>query len=169
MPSSSADDGEFSETSASEDENQFSVLSDNNTGPSISPKRIFELGEDAIRLELSENQSIAILGICTIWVKTGEITILGARLQASPKLYKIYAPATLALPQITAWSQIAEFILTSISDDLQHIQFDTKMTIWDVPGHKSPSKRSFHIVNFPFLTTTCIDLTYDLGGLFLSI
>jgi hypothetical protein len=169
VPSSSVEDNESSELSASEDENQFSVLSDNNTWPSLSSKRIFELGEDAIRLELSENQSIAILGICNIWVKTGEITILGARLQASPTLHKIYAPATLALPQITAWSQKAEFILTSSGDDLRDIQSDAKRTIWDLPSHKSSSERSFHIVNFPSLLTTPIDLTDGLGRLFLSI
>jgi hypothetical protein len=159
----------LSESSVSEDENQFSILNGNNTGPSISPKRIFELGEDAVRVELSEDQSIAILGICTIWVQTGEITVLGARLQASPTLHRIYAPATLALPQITASSQKTDFILTSTGDGLRDLQSDTKWSIWDVPSQKNSSERTFHIVSFPSSITCSINLTDGLVGLFLSI
>jgi hypothetical protein len=146
-PSSSAEDDEFSESSASVDGNQFSVLSANNTGVSTSPKQIFELGEDAVRVELSENQSIAVLGAYAIWVKCGEVTILGARLQASPLLHKIFAPATLALPQITARSQRADVVLTSTYDGLRDIPLDPKRTIWDVPGQSSSSARSFQIVS----------------------
>ena len=142
-PPSSTEDEELSE-----DENQISARNGSNTGPSLAHKRIFELGGDAIRAELSEDQSIAILGICTIWVKTGEITVLGARLQASPTLHRIYAPATLALPQITARSEKADFVLASTGDDIRDLHADARWSIWDVPGQKRPVKRSFYIVSF---------------------
>jgi hypothetical protein len=148
-PSPSVEDDDLSESSASEDENQISVLNSKNNGPSTSAKRIFELGAGAIRVELSESQSIAVLGIYTIWVKSGEVTILGARLEASPTLHKIFAPATLALPQITAWSQKADLVLTSTDHDLRDIQVDTKSIIWDVTGQRSLSRCSLHIVRFP--------------------
>ena len=137
---SSIEDDELSSSAASEDENQIPARNGS--------KRIFELGGDAIRVELSEDQSIAILGICTIWVKTGEITVLGARLQASPTLHRIYAPATLALPQITARSEKADFVLASTGDDIRDLHADARWSIWDVPGQKSSVKRSFYIVSF---------------------
>jgi hypothetical protein len=146
-PPSSIEDDELSSPAASEDENQISARNGSNTGPSLAHKRTFELG-DAIRVELSEDQSIAILGICTIWVKTGEITVLGARLQASPTLHRIYAPATLALPQITARSEKADFVLTSTGDDIRDLHADARWPIWDVPGQKSSVERSFYIVSF---------------------
>ena len=146
-PPSSVEDDELPSSAASEDENQISARNGSNTGPSLAHKRTFELG-DAIRVELSEDQSIAILGICTIWVKTGEITVLGARLQASPTLHRIYAPATLALPQITARSEKADFVLTSTGDDIRDLHADARWPIWDVPGQKSSVERSFYIVSF---------------------
>lgn len=148
----------MSESSASEDHNQFSALNTDNTGSSITPKCIFEIGEDAVRVELSEDQSIAILGICNIWVKIGEIAILGARLQASPTLRRVYAPATSALPQITAQSQNAQFILSSTGRDLRDIQSDTKWSIWDVPGQRDWAERSFHIVSSSCPIIHSIDL-----------
>ena len=146
-PSSIEDDG-LSSSTASEDENQISARNGTNTASSLGHKRIFELGGDAIRVELSEDQSIAILGICTIWVKTGEITVLGARLQASPTLHRIYAPTTLALPQITARSEKADFVLASTGDDMRDLHADARWSIWDVPGQKSSAERSFYIVSF---------------------
>ena len=146
-PSSIEDDG-LSSSAASEDENQISARNGTNTASSSAHKRIFELGGNAIRVELAEDQSIAILGICTIWVKTGEITVLGARLQASPTLHRIYAPATLALPQITARSEKADFVLTSTGDDIRDLHVDARWSIWDVPGQKRPVERSFYIVSF---------------------
>jgi hypothetical protein len=147
-PSSSNEDEELSSSAASEDENQISGRNGANTASSLARKRIFELGGNAIRVELTEDQSIAILGICTIWVKTGEITVLGARLQASPTLHRIYAPATLALPQITARSEKADFVLTPTGDDIRDLHVDARWSIWDVPGQKSPVERSFCIVSF---------------------
>lgn len=168
-PSSSVEDDDFSDSSASVDENQFSVLRDNNTGFSTRPKRIFELGEDAIRVELAESQSIAVLGVYAIWVKCGEISILGARLQASPILHKIFAPATLALPQITARSQKADIVLTSTYDGLRDLQVVPRRMIWDIPGQTSSSQRTFQIVCLPVHTVRYIHLIDHLGGVFLSI
>ena len=147
-PLSSIEDDGLSSSATSEHENQISAHNGTNTGLSLPHKRIFELGGDVIRVELSEDQSIAILGICTIWVKTGEITVLGARLQASPTLHRIYAPATLALPQITARSEKADFVLASTGDDIRDLYTDARWSIWDVPGQKSIAERSFYIVSF---------------------
>ena len=147
-PSSSIEDDGLSSSAASEDDNQISARNGSNTGLPLAPKRIFELDGGAIRVELSEDQSIAILGICTIWIKTGEITVLGARLQASPTLHRIYAPATLALPQITARSEKADFVLASTGEDICDLYADARWSIWDVPGQKSSVERSFYIVSF---------------------
>jgi hypothetical protein len=146
-PSSVEDDG-LSSSAASEDENQTSARNGTNTGPPLANKRIFELGRDAIRVELSEDQSIAILGICTVWVRTGEIAVLGARLQASPTLHRIYGPGTLALPQITARSERADFVLASTGDDIRDLHADARWPIWDVPGQPRSAERSFYIVSF---------------------
>jgi len=165
----SAEDGDFSESSASVDGNQFSILNDNNTGTFTNSKRIFELGEDAVRVELAESQSIAVLGVYAIWVKYGEITILGARLEASTTLHKICAPATLALPQITARSQKADIVLTSTYDGLRDIQTDAKRTIWDIPGQTGSSRRSFQIAGPPAPSIRVVHLTDHLGGVFFSV
>ena len=99
-----------------------------------------------MRVELSENQSIAILGVFNVWVKNGEIAVLGARLPALPTLQRIYSPATLAIPQITACSENASFVLTSADDDLLDLYTGTQRSIWEVPGRKTLTERSFHIV-----------------------
>ena len=120
-------------------------------------------------MELSEDQSVAILGVYNIWVKNGEITVLGARLPASPTLQRIYAPATLAIPQITACSENASFVLTSAGDDLLDLFTGTQRSIWDVPGRKTLSERSFHIVRFPDPWLPELELTNCIAGLFLCL
>ena len=153
----------------SEDENQFSVLNSSGKGPYSALKRIVELGENAVRVELSEGQSIAILGICTVWVRIGEITVLGARLQASPRVHRLYAPATLALPQIAAWSEKVELVLGSTGGDLLDLHDSPESSIWDVPGQQSSAERSFHIVSVANRQLLAINLIDGTVGLLLAI
>ena len=45
-----------------------------------------------------QNQSLTLIGQYDIWVRKGVISLFGAVLPASSKLYRVYAPATHALP-----------------------------------------------------------------------
>lgn len=167
--SSSVEDDE-SESEALEDQNSFSVLNSNQIGPSLAAKRVFELSNDAVRIELLKDQSIVILGLCTVWIKSGEISVYGAYLRASSELYRICAPSTHALPQIVALSN-ADFVLASTGNDLRDLQLQGghSRLIWEIPGQAILTQRSYHIVSS---SNNCLSLRvfiYILAWLFFPI
>ncbi len=57
--------------------------------------------DDLVRLFATAEpgkQSITLIGQYDLWVRKGVISLYGAILTASPKLHRVYAPATHALP-----------------------------------------------------------------------
>jgi polynucleotide 5'-hydroxyl-kinase GRC3/NOL9 len=50
--------------------------------------------------------SLALLGHYDLWVKRGVVSVMGAKLHPSPRLYRIYAPATHSLPVIKCVSGV---------------------------------------------------------------
>lgn len=74
-----------------------------------------------LRVELAEGTGCVILGRCTIWVKHGTVSVLGATLEPGPELHRLSAPICNALPTIEAKDRAAEIELgTGLKSD--HIQ-----------------------------------------------
>jgi hypothetical protein len=45
-------------------------------------------------------QSIVLIGQYDLWVKRGVVSVMGAKLHPSPRVYRVYAPSTHSLPVI---------------------------------------------------------------------
>lgn len=45
-------------------------------------------------------KNLALLGRYDLWVKRGVVSLMGAKLHPSPRVYRIYAPSTHSLPVI---------------------------------------------------------------------
>ena len=130
------------------DGNFFAALNHPGDSDSGELKRVFELSPSSLRIELSKGQSIVLLGLCGIWVRSGEIDAYGAILRAGPTLHRIYAPTTHALPQVVALSSSADFVLESVDDGLRDLQKGHIWSIWDAPGIDTDVYRSFHVVSW---------------------
>lgn len=49
---------------------------------------------------LTVSQNLALVGQYDLWVKRGVVSLMGAKLHPSPKIYRVYAPSTHSLPVI---------------------------------------------------------------------
>jgi len=56
--------------------------------------------EDSMNIELQPGENLAIIGLYDILVKFGAVSIYGATLRASTRMYRVYAPASHALPVV---------------------------------------------------------------------
>ncbi|KAL3426282.1 hypothetical protein PVAG01_03073 [Phlyctema vagabunda] len=59
-----------------------------------------KLSNGKILIKLAPGERMVILGRCELCVSEGQITILGATLQKSPKVYRVYSPSSHSLPVI---------------------------------------------------------------------
>lgn len=57
----------------------------------------------AVVIHLEPNDSITLLGHFELWVKSGCVSLYGAKLPPGRARYTVYAPATHSLPCITCW------------------------------------------------------------------
>ncbi|KAL3436527.1 polynucleotide 5'-hydroxyl-kinase grc3 [Aspergillus tetrazonus] len=56
--------------------------------------------EDALCVRIQEKLSIVLIGQYDMWVKRGVVSLMGAKLHPSPRVYRVYAPSTHSLPVI---------------------------------------------------------------------
>lgn len=56
--------------------------------------------------KLTHFQNLALLGHYDLWVKRGVVSLMGAKLHPSPRLYRVYAPSTHSLPVIKCVSGV---------------------------------------------------------------
>ncbi|KAJ6166489.1 hypothetical protein N7470_001936 [Penicillium chermesinum] len=56
--------------------------------------------ETTLCIRIAEKMNLALIGQYDLWVKRGVVSLMGAKLHPSPKLYRVYAPATHSLPVI---------------------------------------------------------------------
>lgn len=52
------------------------------------------------RQQANSPQSLVVLGHYDLWVKRGLVSVMGAKLHPSPRVYRVYAPSTHSLPVI---------------------------------------------------------------------
>ncbi|KAL4763871.1 putative RNA processing protein Grc3 [Aspergillus foveolatus] len=56
--------------------------------------------EDTLCVRIQEKLSIVLIGQYDLWVKRGVVSLMGAKLHPSPRVYRVYAPSTHSLPVI---------------------------------------------------------------------
>ncbi|KAL4895556.1 polynucleotide 5'-hydroxyl-kinase grc3 [Aspergillus ambiguus] len=56
--------------------------------------------EHTLCVRIKEKMSLVLIGHYDLWVKRGVVSLMGAKLHPSPRLYRVYAPSTHSLPVI---------------------------------------------------------------------
>ncbi|KAL4799777.1 hypothetical protein BDV19DRAFT_354764 [Aspergillus venezuelensis] len=56
--------------------------------------------EKTLCVRIKEKMSIVLIGHYDLWVKRGVVSLMGAKLHPSPRVYRVYAPSTHSLPVI---------------------------------------------------------------------
>ncbi|GAB1215075.1 Polynucleotide 5'-hydroxyl-kinase grc3 [Aspergillus terreus] len=62
--------------------------------------------EHTLCVRIKEKLSLVVIGHYDVWVKRGVISLMGAKLHPSPRLYRVYAPSTHSLPVIKCVSGV---------------------------------------------------------------
>ncbi|OJD16682.1 hypothetical protein AJ78_03192 [Emergomyces pasteurianus Ep9510] len=75
----------------------------------IGNKNVVYRTDNAICIRLKLKMHLALIGQYDLWVKRGVVSIMGAKLQPSPHLYRVYAPSTHSLPVIKCVSGIDDY------------------------------------------------------------
>jgi polynucleotide 5'-hydroxyl-kinase GRC3/NOL9 len=109
-----------------------------------------------------------LIGQYDLWVKRGVVSIMGAKLHASPASYRVYAPSTHSLPVIKSVAGIddyAELELRSCSNDLYRLKnlsslyhriWNSKHTVVDKNPLEGRGRRSFSVVRSLLLRTNLV-------------
>ncbi|KAF9891737.1 Polynucleotide 5'-hydroxyl-kinase grc3 [Aspergillus nanangensis] len=115
--------------------------------------------EETLCVRIKEKTGLVLVGHYDLWVKRGVISLMGAKLHPSPKLYRVYAPSTHSLPVIKCVSGVdgsAEIEIKSCHSGiyrlndlspLYHRIWNGKKTKADEVGLKSAqSRRTFSVL-----------------------
>ena len=88
------------------------------------------------------------VGLYSLWVKRGEVSLLGASLPASSTLHDVFVPVMHAIPSITAISAWTELEISTNDSGLRYMGDISRhfAGIWD-PTFIGTTL-SFHIVSF---------------------
>jgi len=129
--------------------NQFSTLVEASAVDFSSSREVENVDQTTIKVRLSRGQKCVVLGSCRLWVKHGSISIYGAIIHASIATYRVYAPATDALPPIEALTSKAEVQLESIEDGIRDLPYIGIRDQWE-PRGVVKSRLSFHLLGVSF-------------------
>lgn len=72
----------------------------------LSKKNIVYSDENVLCLRIKEKTNLALVGHYDLWVKRGVVSLMGAKIHPSPRLYRVYAPSTHSLPVIKCVSGV---------------------------------------------------------------
>lgn len=144
----------------STEEAQFRNVQLSSWNPKVKSTSSLKLTEDTITIELKPGETLTFIGIYDILVKSGAITLYGAMLKAGKQLFRVYAPASHAVPVIQG-SPVGKTIIEIkvVKNELQGLARLSPLfkRMWnrdkDVPVEiKSFSKRSFQFVSLAFVS-----------------
>lgn len=87
------------------------------------------------------------VGLYSLWVKRGEVWLLGARLRASSTLHHVFVPVTHAVPSITAASDLAELVISTNASGIRYMGDISQhfAGIWEPT--LTETTLSFHVVS----------------------
>ncbi|OAP65485.1 hypothetical protein AYL99_01457 [Fonsecaea erecta] len=139
---------------SSEDEgiqtpNPFATLVEASAVHFSSTREIEQLTDRSVKIKLSRGQKCVVLGTYTLWVKHGSVSLYGAILTATTAMYRVYAPASHALPPIEAVSSSAEIQVESLNDGVRDLPKVGFRGMWTPFGVK-PSAASFYVLGHSF-------------------
>ncbi|XHF97476.1 Polynucleotide 5'-hydroxyl-kinase grc3, variant 2 [Aspergillus wentii] len=66
----------------------------------LNKKSIAYSDEQTLCVRIKEKMNLALIGHYDIWVKRGVVSLMGAKLHPSARIYRVYAPSTHSLPVI---------------------------------------------------------------------
>ncbi|OGM44632.1 protein grc3 [Aspergillus bombycis] len=72
----------------------------------LSKSNIVYSDEHTLCVRIREKMSLVLIGHYDLWVKRGVVSVMGAKLHPSPRLYRVYAPSTHSLPVIKCVSGV---------------------------------------------------------------
>ncbi|KAJ5751613.1 hypothetical protein N7520_008530 [Penicillium odoratum] len=81
--------------------------------------------ENTLCIRIKEKTNLAIIGQYDLWVKRGVVSLMGAKLPPSPRVYRVYAPSTHSLPIIKCVSGVegeAEVQIKSCNTGLSRLR-----------------------------------------------
>ncbi|KAF7586949.1 Polynucleotide 5'-hydroxyl-kinase grc3 [Aspergillus hancockii] len=107
--------------------------------------------EHTLCVRIKEKMSLVLLGHYDLWVKRGVVSVMGAKLHPSPKLYRIYAPATHSLPVIKCVSGVdgaAEVEVKSCHSGIYRLR-DLSPLYQRIWNGKNTSADNFTLKNAP--------------------
>ncbi|KAK5318585.1 Polynucleotide 5'-hydroxyl-kinase grc3 [Exophiala xenobiotica] len=129
--------------------NQFSTLVEASAVNFSSSREVENVDDTTIKVRLSRGQKCVVLGTYRLWVKHGSISIYGAIIHASIATYRVYAPATYALPPIEALTSKAEVQFESLEDGIRELPYVGVRDQWE-PRGVVKSRLSFHLLGVSF-------------------
>ncbi|OAG38790.1 hypothetical protein AYO21_06985 [Fonsecaea monophora] len=138
-----------SENEGTQSSNQFATLVEASAVQFSSTREIEQLTERSVKIKLSRRQKCVVLGAYTLWVKQGTVSLYGALLTATTVAYRIYAPATHALPPIEALSSSVEIQLDSLDDGVRDLPYVGLRGMW-TPFGVNPAVSSFYVLGHSF-------------------
>ncbi|KKA21975.1 Polynucleotide 5'-hydroxyl-kinase grc3 [Rasamsonia emersonii CBS 393.64] len=114
--------------------------------------------ERVLCVRIKEKMNLVLIGVYDIWVKRGVISLMGAKLHPSPKLYRVYAPSTHSLPVIKCVSGVEGYAEVEIQSShsgiyrlkelspLYHRIWNSGETAADKVTLKGSSRRTFSVL-----------------------
>jgi polynucleotide 5'-hydroxyl-kinase GRC3/NOL9 len=96
-----------------------------------------------------------VVGLYSLWVKRGRVSLLGATLEASSTLHHVFVPVTHAIPSITATHGLAELVISMKENGIRYLGDISRhfAGIWE-PTFISTTL-SFHVVSFDEICGLC--------------
>jgi hypothetical protein len=88
--------------------------------------------------------------MCSLWVKSGTVTVYGAVLPASEAGYHFFAPSVYSIPAITALSEVSEVELSCLDNGLKGLAKLQGVSLWDPPAGTVHAESSFFLVSFSY-------------------
>ncbi|KAJ5608918.1 hypothetical protein N7528_009485 [Penicillium herquei] len=127
----------------------------------LNKNNIVYADEDTLCIRIKEKMNLALLGQYDLWVKRGVVSLMGAKLHPSPRVYRVYAPSTHSLPLIKCVSGVdgeAEVEIKSCNSGLSRLRDVSPLyqKIWNgqntvadkltLKGASKDSRRSFSVL-----------------------
>ncbi|KAE8147557.1 polynucleotide 5'-hydroxyl-kinase grc3 [Aspergillus avenaceus] len=118
--------------------------------------------EHRLCVRIKEKMSLVLLGHYDLWVKRGVVSVMGAKLHPSPRLYRVYAPSTHSLPVIKCIAGVdgaAEVEVISCNSGIYRLK-DLSPLYQRVWNGKNTSADKLTLKNVPSSTKRTFSVLY---------
>ncbi|OOQ86539.1 Polynucleotide 5'-hydroxyl-kinase grc3 [Penicillium brasilianum] len=127
----------------------------------LNKSNILYADDNTMCIRIKEKTNLALLGQYDLWVKRGVVSLMGAKLHPSARVYRVYAPSTHSLPVIKCVSGVegeAEVEIKSCKSGLTRLRDISPLyqKIWNgentaadkltLKGARKDSRRTFSVL-----------------------